>query len=228
VTEFSDDTALAQDAAAPAQQAAPAAARAAAAPGHAYVITPVPEIDWDGNWPGLAATLALRGVAQQLALQTELIECSSDGHQSTFRLRAPIDTLRASGNAEKLTAAIQDRFPNTRVAGEVELGPVWPSAELLAYRGGACVGRAGRRRRPFVRNGAPAGRSSPGSVRPPRRRPGIESVPFCCHPFRFREHHHDEEPARRLDEAGQTMQDNMKKAQELALVEVEGQSAPAW
>jgi DNA polymerase-3 subunit gamma/tau len=134
VTEFSDDTAVAQ--AAPAAVAAPVAARAPAAPRHAYVITPVPEIDWDGNWPGLAATLALRGVSQQLALQTELIECTSDGHQSTFRLRAPIDTLRASGNTEKLAAAIQDRFPHTRVAVEVEIGPVWytASAELQAYR----------------------------------------------------------------------------------------------
>lgn len=134
VTEFSDDTALAQEA--PAVTAAPAAARAPAAPRHAYVITPVPEIEWDGNWPAVAATLALRGVSQQLAMQTELIDCTSDGHQSTFRLRAPIDTLRASGNTEKLMAALQERFPNTRVAVEVEIGPVWytASAEAQAYR----------------------------------------------------------------------------------------------
>ncbi len=134
VTEFSDDTAVAQET--PAVAAAPAVARAPAAPRHAYVITPVPEIEWDGNWPGLAATLSLRGVSQQLALQTELVECTSDGHQSTFRLRAPIDTLRASGNTEKLMAAIQDRFPSTRVSVEIDIGPVWytASAELQAYR----------------------------------------------------------------------------------------------
>ncbi|MES2757799.1 MAG: DNA polymerase III subunit gamma/tau, partial [Pseudomonadota bacterium] len=134
VTEFSDDTALAQDA--PAVAAAPVAARVPAAPRPAYVITPVPQIEWDGNWPALAATLALRGVSQQLALQTELVECTSDGHQSTFRLRAPIDTLRASGNTEKLTAALQDRFPNTRVAVEIDLGQVWYTAnvEAQAYR----------------------------------------------------------------------------------------------
>ncbi|WP_426174190.1 DNA polymerase III subunit gamma/tau [Massilia sp. TWR1-2-2] len=133
-TEFSDDTALAQEA--PAVAAAPAAARAPAAPRPEYVITPVPEIEWDGNWPALAATLALRGVSQQLALQSELLECTSDGHQSTFRLRAPIDTLRAGGNTEKLTAAIQDRFPNTRVAVDIELGQVWytASVEAQAYR----------------------------------------------------------------------------------------------
>lgn len=133
VTEFSDDTAVVQHA--PAAAAAPVAARArAVAP--PYVITPVPEIEWDGNWPALAATLPLRGVAQQLAMQTELVECTSDGHQSTFRLRAPIDTLRASGNTEKLSAALQDRFPHTRIAVEIDIGQVWytASVELQAYR----------------------------------------------------------------------------------------------
>jgi DNA polymerase-3 subunit gamma/tau len=135
VTEFTDDIAVAQDA--PPMAAAPAAAtRAPAVPRHAYVITPVPAIEWDGNWPALAATLVLRGVSQQLAFQTELVECISDGHQSTFKLRAPIDTLRASGNTEKLSAALQDRFPNTRVAVEIELGQVWytASVEAQAYR----------------------------------------------------------------------------------------------
>jgi len=49
VTDFSDDTAVAAEAptvVAPAPQV-----RAPAAPPHAYVVTPVPEIAWDGNWP---------------------------------------------------------------------------------------------------------------------------------------------------------------------------------
>jgi len=134
VTEFSDDTAVAQDA--PAMQAAPAAARAPAVPRHAYVITPVPEIDWDGNWPALAAGLALRGVSQQLALQTELVSCGVDGNVTTFKLRVPIDTLRASGNSEKLAAALQERFTGTKVAVDIEIGQVWytASAEAIAYR----------------------------------------------------------------------------------------------
>ena len=133
VTEFSDDTAVAQEAAV---IAAPAAARAPAAPRPAYVITPVPAIDWDGDWPGLAATLPLRGVAQQLAFQTELAECNSDGNVTTFRLRVPIDTLRASGNTEKLAAALQERFPSTKVVVDIDIGAVWytASAEALAYR----------------------------------------------------------------------------------------------
>jgi DNA polymerase-3 subunit gamma/tau len=136
VTEFSDDTALAP--AAPATVSAPPAARAQAptAPSHAYVITPVPAIDWDGNWPALAASLPLRGVSQQLAFQTELVGCTSDGASSTFRLRVPVDTLRASGNSEKLCAALQERFPAVRVNVDTEIGPVWytASAEARARR----------------------------------------------------------------------------------------------
>jgi DNA polymerase-3 subunit gamma/tau len=135
VTEFSDDTAVAAEAPAtavappPARAAAPAAS--AAAP-HAYVITPVPAIDWDGNWPALAASLPLRGVAQQLALQTELVECQADGASATFRLRVPVDTLRASGNSEKLCAALQERFAGVRVNVDTEIGPVWYTASAEA------------------------------------------------------------------------------------------------
>lgn len=136
VTEFSDDTAVASEA--PALASPPPAARAAA-PGkapHAYVVTPVPAIGWDGNWPALAASLPLRGVAQQLAFQTELVDCSSDGASATFRLRVPVDTLRASGNSEKLCAALQERFPAVRVNIDTEIGPVWytASAEARARR----------------------------------------------------------------------------------------------
>lgn len=143
VTEFSDDTAVAQEApaamvanAAPATSVAPVAQRAAAAPKPAYVITPVAEIDWDGNWPGLAACLNLRGVAQQLAFQTELVSCAVDGNVTTFRLRVPIDTLRASGNTDKLCACLQERFAGTKVHVEIDIGQVWytASAEAQAYR----------------------------------------------------------------------------------------------
>ncbi|MFL6634426.1 MAG: DNA polymerase III subunit gamma/tau, partial [Massilia sp.] len=136
VTEFSDDSAVAMDS--PAVQAPPAPVRVAAssAPPYAYVVTPVPAIDWDGNWPALAASLPLRGVAQQLAFQTELIECVADGAAATFRLRVPVDTLRASGNSEKLCAALQECFPAVRVNVETEIAPTWytASAEAKARR----------------------------------------------------------------------------------------------
>jgi DNA polymerase-3 subunit gamma/tau len=130
VTEFSDDTAVASEATAVAatQVSAPVAARAPAAAPHAYVVTPVPALDWDGNWPALAATLPLRGVSQQLALQTELVDCHADAGSAVFRLRVPVDTLRASGNSEKLQAALQDCFPGKRITVETEIGPVWYTA----------------------------------------------------------------------------------------------------
>ena len=130
VTEFSDDTAVAAEA--PAAVTAPAPVRAPAAPPHPYVVTPVPAIGWDGNWPALAASLPLRGVAQQLALQTELIECIAHEQAATFRLRVPVDTLRASGNSEKLTAALQEHFPSVRVSLDTEIGPTWYTAAAEA------------------------------------------------------------------------------------------------
>lgn len=126
VTDFSDDTAVAAEA--PAIVAPAPQVRAPAAPPHAYVVTPVPEIDWDGNWPALAGSLPLRGVAQQLALQTELVACVVHDRSATFKLRVPVDTLRASGNSEKLAAALQEHFPDFRVNVESEIGPVWYTA----------------------------------------------------------------------------------------------------
>jgi DNA polymerase-3 subunit gamma/tau len=152
VTEFSDDSAVAP-AATHTAHAAPGAAqggyadevqafvappRAAAAPAkapYAYVITPVPELNWDGNWPAVAAALPLRGVAQQLAMQAELIECGIDGNAVVFKVRVPIETWRTPGNVEKLTAALAERFGRA-VRVDTELGAVWytASAEAAAHR----------------------------------------------------------------------------------------------
>jgi DNA polymerase-3 subunit gamma/tau len=75
-------------------------------------------------------------VSQQLALQTELIECTADATAVTFRLRVPVDTLRASGNSEKLCAALQECFPQVRVNVDTQIAPVWytASAEQKADR----------------------------------------------------------------------------------------------
>ncbi|MCC7683088.1 DNA polymerase III subunit gamma/tau [Janthinobacterium sp. FW305-128] len=141
VTEFSDDSASAA-VSAPAAQGGeqpavvmPQRAAKQAAPSGPYVITPVPGLDWDGNWPAVAAVLPLRGVAQQLAVQAELIECLHDGHSTTFRLRVPIDTWRSPANVEKLAAALSERF-GRKVNVDTELGAVWytASAEAQAHR----------------------------------------------------------------------------------------------
>lgn len=141
VTEFSDDSASAAVSAPAAQSSEqpavvmPQRAAKQAAPSAPYVITPVPGLDWDGNWPAVAAVLPLRGVAQQLAVQAELIECLHDGHSTTFRLRVPIDTWRSPANVEKLAAALTERF-GRKVAVDTELGAVWytASAEAQAHR----------------------------------------------------------------------------------------------
>jgi len=141
VTEFSDDSASAAVSAPAAQSSEqpavvmPQRAAKQAAPSGPYVITPVPGLDWDGNWPAVAAVLPLRGVAQQLAVQAELIECLHDGHSTTFRLRVPIDTWRSQANVEKLAAALTERF-GRKVAVDTELGAVWytASAEAQAHR----------------------------------------------------------------------------------------------
>lgn len=165
VTEFSDDSAIAAPSSAPAY--APAAyapaqpqaqgqaaqgygeeqqivmpARAAPGPSrapYAYVVTPVPALDWDGNWPAVAALLPLRGVAQQLAMQAELINCSTDGNAVVFNLRVPIETWRTPGNVDKLTMALAERFSRA-VRVDTELGAVWytASAEAQAFRA-ACL-----------------------------------------------------------------------------------------
>ncbi|WP_296943801.1 DNA polymerase III subunit gamma/tau [uncultured Massilia sp.] len=137
VTEFSDDTAVAAPAAdAPALAPPPARVAASSVAPYPYVVTPVAQLGWDGNWPALAASLPLRGVAQQLAFQTELVECRADAGAATFRLRVPVDTLRASGNSEKLCAALQECFPSVRVNVDTEIAPVWytASAEAKARR----------------------------------------------------------------------------------------------
>ena len=155
VTEFSDDTAVAAPSShpyAPAPSPASAGtgyaaddpqaiampARAAPAPAKApyeYVITPVPELNWDGNWPAVANELPLRGTAQQLAMQSELVKCAIDGNAVVLTIRVPIETWRTPGNVEKLTAALSERF-NRAVRVDTELGAVWytASAEAQADR----------------------------------------------------------------------------------------------
>lgn len=133
VTEFSDDSASAV--AAPLGQIQAAKPAAPKQPPRPYVLVPVPALGWDGNWPAVAAALPLRGVAQQLAVQAELIECVHESHVTLFKLRVPIETWRSQANVDKLAAALSERF-NCKVQVETELGAVWytASAEAQAHR----------------------------------------------------------------------------------------------
>ncbi|MES2932453.1 MAG: DNA polymerase III subunit gamma/tau C-terminal domain-containing protein, partial [Pseudomonadota bacterium] len=100
-----------------------------------YILQPIPGLQWDGNWPALAAQLPVRGVAQQLALQAELIKCEHDSDGAQFHVRVPIETLRSSSNVDKLAAALTEHFSQpVRVTSEIGLVRHTASQEAQAQR----------------------------------------------------------------------------------------------
>ncbi|MET3107584.1 DNA polymerase-3 subunit gamma/tau [Oxalobacteraceae bacterium GrIS 2.11] len=86
---------------------------------------------WDGNWPQLAASLPLRGVAQQLAQQSELISCEVQPAAITLGLRVPLETLLASASVEKLAASLSENF-TVPVKLNTEIGAVQKTAHAAA------------------------------------------------------------------------------------------------
>lgn len=97
-------------------------------------LMPVSEINWDGHWPNLAASLPVKGVAQQLAQQSELRQCSMNGGAVVFRLCVPVQTLLSAGSVDKLVAALGERFADTGYAirVETEIGAVEQTANAQA------------------------------------------------------------------------------------------------
>ena len=93
--------------------------------------TPVPALNWDGNWPALAAALPLRGVVQQLAQQSELLQCELQGEGAQFLLRIPLETLRSAGAVDKLAAALSEHFGKT-IRVNTEIGAVEQTANAQA------------------------------------------------------------------------------------------------
>jgi len=90
-----------------------------------------PQIDlaplgYAGDWPKLAAELPLKGLAQQLACQSELTELQGD----TLKLRAPAPLTDAAQIA-KLKAALAEHLGRT-VSLNVEAGAVRWSAAAAA------------------------------------------------------------------------------------------------
>jgi len=88
-------------------------------------------LEWDGQWPVLAASLPVRGVAQQLAQQSELINCRQDGNAFVFEIRVPLPTLLSAGSVDKLSAALSDRFSKT-IRVETKIGAVELTANARA------------------------------------------------------------------------------------------------
>jgi DNA polymerase-3 subunit gamma/tau len=93
--------------------------------------TPIPSLGWDGNWPVLAAALPLRGVVQQLAQQSELLQCEDNGDGALMHLRIPLETLRSAGAVDKLMAALTEHFGKT-VRVTTEIGAVRQTANAAA------------------------------------------------------------------------------------------------
>jgi DNA polymerase-3 subunit gamma/tau len=112
---------------APAVSTEPAVAKAS----RPLTLTPIPELNWDGNWPTVAAALPVRGVAQQLAQQSELISCELANDTPQFHLRVPMETLLSAGSVDKLLAALEERF-GRKVRVTTEIGAVEHTANASA------------------------------------------------------------------------------------------------
>jgi DNA polymerase-3 subunit gamma/tau len=91
----------------------------------------IEEVQWDGDWPRLAAGLPLRGVAQQLAQQSELISCEKTPYLMTVALRAPLETLLAGGSVEKLTNSLSEYF-SVPIKLTIEIGAVQKTAHAAS------------------------------------------------------------------------------------------------
>lgn len=79
------------------------------------------------DWPVVVRQLDLRGVAQQLATQSELLRVQDDDGLVKIDLRIPVDTLLSAGSVEKLATALT-RFLNKKVAIATEIGAVSQTA----------------------------------------------------------------------------------------------------
>ena len=65
------------------------------------------------DWPALVRRLPLKGVAQQLATQSELLGSEEEGQVLVIQLRVPVETLLSAGSADKLAAALGQHFERT-------------------------------------------------------------------------------------------------------------------
>jgi DNA polymerase-3 subunit gamma/tau len=81
----------------------------------------------DIDWPALVRQLPLKGVAQQLATQSELLGHEEEGQVLVMQLRVPVETLLSAGSADKLAAALGQHYEKT-VRLVTEIGHVTHTA----------------------------------------------------------------------------------------------------
>jgi DNA polymerase-3 subunit gamma/tau len=92
---------------------------------------PIPASAGAIDWPALVRQLPLKGVAQQLATQSELLGSEEAGQLRLMKLRVPVETLLSAGSADKLAAALSDYFEKT-VRLETEIGNVTRTAHAAS------------------------------------------------------------------------------------------------
>lgn len=73
------------------------------------------------DWPALVKQLELRGVARQLAMQSELLSGEDDGQLLALRVRVPVETLLSAGSKDKLAAALSEHL-GKKVRLDTEIG----------------------------------------------------------------------------------------------------------
>ncbi len=73
------------------------------------------------DWPVLVKQLSLRGVARQLAMQSELLSYEDNGQELSIRIRVPLDTLLSAGSKEKLMTALSEHLGKS-VQLDTEIG----------------------------------------------------------------------------------------------------------
>lgn len=76
-----------------------------------------------GAWPALAASLPLKGLAQQLAYQSELARVVGN----TLHLRVPVPAIGENGVAERVQQALSEHF-GVAVRVQCEIGAVTDTA----------------------------------------------------------------------------------------------------
>ena len=88
------------------------------------------------DWPVLVKQLALRGVARQLAMQSELLTYEDNDQVISIRIRIPVDTLLSAGSKDKLTTALTENLGKP-VRLDTEIGATTQTAHAADVAGEA-------------------------------------------------------------------------------------------
>ncbi len=83
------------------------------------------------NWPQLVRQLNLRGVAQQLATQSELLAVEEGNAVTQLHLQVPVETLLSAGSADKLAAAVGKQL-GKKVSVHTRIGAVSHTAHAAS------------------------------------------------------------------------------------------------